>query len=284
MKNIPVRHIKTEPNFSESFNIREVQHMLRGKDMVQELHRHDYFYILVLSKGKGHHTIDFTTYPIHNYSIFFMRPGQVHQLALKAGSTGYLMQFKTDFYHPNDKAAGQLLRKAGHTNFCQLDAKRFNKLLTVATNIFQEYENKEEGYPEVIKANLGIFFIELVRHRQHRKGSANRAASYEQERLEEFLELLEAHSAHHKEVSHYAGLLNLSNYQLNAITKATLGKTCTEVMNDFCILEAKRYLLATANQVTQIAYHLGYEDVSYFIRFFKKHTGYTPEAFRHNFK
>jgi AraC-like DNA-binding protein len=81
-------------------------------------------------------------------------------------------------------------------------------------------------------------------------------------------------------VSFYADLLNLSSYQLNAITKATLGKTCSELINEFIILEAKRTLLATSNQVNQIAYHLGYEDVSYFIRFFKKHTGYSPEAFR----
>ncbi|HRW99910.1 MAG TPA: AraC family transcriptional regulator [Cyclobacteriaceae bacterium] len=50
------------------------------------------------------------------------------------------------------------------------------------------------------------------------------------------------------------------------------------------LLEAKRYLLATSNQVNQIAFQLGYEDVSYFIRFFKKLTGNTPEAFRKNFR
>ena len=50
------------------------------------------------------------------------------------------------------------------------------------------------------------------------------------------------------------------------------------------ILEAKRNLLATSNLVNQIADDLGHEDVSYFIRFFKKHTGYSPEAFRQNFK
>jgi AraC-like DNA-binding protein len=79
-------------------------------------------------------------------------------------------------------------------------------------------------------------------------------------------------------------MLNLSNYQLNAITKTTLGKTCSEVIDEYIILESKRNLLATSNQVTQIAFHLGYEDVSYFIRFFKKHTGYSPEAFRNNFR
>ena len=57
-------------------------------------------------------------------------------------------------------------------------------------------------------------------------------------------------------------MLNLSTYQLNAITKTTLGKTCSDLINEYIILEAKRYLLATSNKVNQIAYHLGYEDVS----------------------
>jgi AraC-like DNA-binding protein len=79
-------------------------------------------------------------------------------------------------------------------------------------------------------------------------------------------------------VSEYAAMMNLSTYQLNAITKQTLGKTCSQLIDEHIILEAKRYLLATANQVNQIADHLGYEDVSYFTRFFKKHTGYSPEC------
>jgi AraC-like DNA-binding protein len=45
-----------------------------------------------------------------------------------------------------------------------------------------------------------------------------------------------------------------------------------------------RLLLATANQVKEVADGLGYEDVSYFIRFFKKQTGQTPDAFRKKFK
>ena len=56
-----------------------------------------------------------------------------------------------------------------------------------------------------------------------------------------------------------------------------------EVISDCVVLEAKRHLLATATQVSQIAWDLGYEDVSYFIRFFKRHTAFTPEAFRNKF-
>jgi hypothetical protein len=142
MKSIPVRKIKAaqkEPMFAESFSIRDVRDLLAGKDMVQELHRHDFFYVLALKKGKGSHAIDFTSFEVSDKAVFFMRPGQVHQLTLK------------------------------------------------------------------------------------------------------------------------------------------------ELINEYIILESKRQLLATSNQVGQIADHLGYEDVSYFIRFFKKHTGYSPEAFRHHF-
>ncbi|MEO6720202.1 MAG: AraC family transcriptional regulator [Ferruginibacter sp.] len=285
MKNIPIRHINAtqqEPGFSESFAIRNVSDLLAGKDMVQELHRHDFFFLLALKKATGNHEIDFTTYTVGSNAVFFMRPGQVHQLTLKAGSTGYLAQFKADFYYPQDQVSNQLLNKASNKNHYQFDANKFKKLLSVLTDIFQEYTGKHDGYQEVIKANLAILFIELVR--QHSSDPVNIVNTYTQERLEAFLALLETHIATHKQASEYAKLLNLSLYQLNTITKTTLGKTCSALINEHIILESRRQLLATTSQVKEIADHLGYEDVSYFIRFFKKHTGYSPEVFRHNFK
>jgi AraC family transcriptional regulator, transcriptional activator of pobA len=287
MDRIPIRHLKAEQkqqDFSESFSIRNVQELLAGKDMVQDLHRHDYFFILVLDKGMGIHEIDFLSYEVCDHSVFFMRPGQVHQLRLKAESTGYLMEFKSDFYYPQDKVSNLLLRKASNKNLCQLDAEKVKKLLLILTYVFQEYTEKQEGYHEVIKANLGNFFIELLRHRKNRQGPSNAETTYTQERLEELLELIENHIFNKKQVSQYADLLNLSTFQLNSITKSTLGKSCSELIIEYIILESKRYLLATSNQINQIADHLGYEDISYFIRFFKKHTGYSPEAFRKKFK
>lgn len=285
MKTIPVRHINTtgtRSDFPEGFSIRDVRDLLAGKDMVQELHRHAFFFILALEKGTGSHEIDFTPYDVGDNVVFFLRPGQVHQLTLRAGSTGYLLAFTTDFYYPHDKTANQLLRKTSNINYYQPGAEGFSQLLSLLSYIFREYTRKQERYQEVIKANLNIFLVELLR--QHSSTSVNKVNPYLQERLEELLALVETHIADHKQVSQYAGMLNLSPYQLNAITRATLGKTCSELINEHIILEAKRYLLATSGQVKQIADHLGYEDVSYFIRFFKKHTGYSPEAFRDNFK
>jgi len=282
---IPIRQITSAHNelrSADRFSIRKLQDLLEKKDLFHELHRHDFFLIMALQKGEGTHEIDFTTYKVFNNSVFFMRPGQVHKLQLKADSTGYILEFNTEFYHPKDRLSIQRLRKASNKNYCKLEINRFEKLHDILKYIFQEYTGKEEGFQDLIKANLDIFFIEFVRQSLNPNAPSTNVNPYAQERLEEFLALLEIHITNYKQVSHYTNLMNLSPYQLNEITKSSIGKTASELINDHIILEAKRNLLATPNQIKDIADLLGYEDVSYFIRFFKKHTGHSPESFRRN--
>ena len=286
MNEIPLRKIRSqkEPAFSESFSIRNIADVLAGRDMVQELHRHDFFFMLALEKGRGKHEIDFKPFEITGHSIFLMRPGQVHHLMLKAGSTGYLIGFQNDFLNSNDRTSSQLLREASKRNHYLVDRNRFKKMNDLLTDIFHEYTKKQNKYWDVIKAALSIFFIELIRSTDKPESITNVKTLYAQERLDKFLELLENHISTHKKVSEYADMLNLSAYQLNAITKRTIGKKCSDLIDEQIILESKRYLLVTSNQVNQIAYQLGFEDVSYFIRFFKKHTGHTPDSFRNNLR
>lgn len=284
MQKIPVRQItsQNEPAITGRFKIRTVADILEGEDLNQDLHRHDFYFILALQNGKGNHEIDFTAFEVQNNAIFIIRPGQVHQLALKASCTGFLAEFDTKFYHPKDKLANQRLIRAGNKNYCAFEADRFKKLQDVLVHIFNEYTAKQDGYIEVIKASLDIFFIEFVRQSSKPGNTSKKSSTYAQERFEEFIDLTSTHITTHKQISQFADLMNLSTYQLNSITKAIVGKPASELINEQIVLEAKRNLLATTNQVKDIADQLGYEDISYFIRFFKKHTGYSPEAFRKN--
>lgn len=283
MKSIPVRQIVQDqtglPN-PEKFRIRELATLLEGQDLFHELHKHDFFFVLLIQSGSGTHEIDFKPYNVAGGSVFMMRPGQVHQLTLKVGSTGYLMEFNHEFYQPVGKRSKQRLLKASNKAFCKPPLEGFNRLHTILTSIFQEDADKLEGYREAIQAHLDILFIEMVRQSPNPQSVSSEANTYAQSRLEEFLELLETHILDKKQASQYAQLMSLSLFQLNNITKGSVGKVASEIINERIILEAKRHLLATPNQIKDIAYHLGYEDVSYFIRFFKKHTGFAPEAFR----
>lgn len=287
MKTIPVRHITSpqkEQHTAGNFSIRTIQQVLHGSDLVHDLHRHDFFFVLALQKGNGRHEIDFTTYTVHDHVIFILRPGQVHKLELKAGSTGFIMEFDLSFYQPKKTITEHRWKKASAKNYCEVAEKKFMKLNDYLSNIFEEYSTKADGYIQAIKANLDLFFIEYTRQSANPSVISSADNNYTQERFEELMLLLETNIDRMKNVSQYANLLNLSPYQLNAITKASSGKTVSELITEQIILEAKRLLLATANQVKDIADQLGYEDVSYFTRFFKKHTGLTPELFRRNFK
>jgi AraC-like DNA-binding protein len=253
MQHIPIRT-------NTSFTIRH----LDGMDMIQPLHRHDFYFLLVFEKGAGTHSIDFTNYTITDHAIFLLRPGQVHEINLHASSTGYLIQFNQNF------DPSPLLRSAAQQNYYQL-----KNVMTYFDQIFEEFTHPKEKYEEVIKSLLHIFFIHLLR---------TQTSPEKNNQLQTLQDLIATHITTLKQVADYAALLHLSTYQLNAITKSSLGKTCSTLINDHIILEAKRQLLATTNLVNEIAWQLGYEDVSYFIRFFKKHTNHTPESFRQNFK
>jgi AraC-like DNA-binding protein len=286
MKTIPIRSIQqqeSKANLLEGLKIRSLEEVLAGKDMSQDLHRHDFYFILAVCKGKGIHAIDFIEHPVTTNSIFFMRPGQVHSLQLKAGCEGYLLEFSKNFQFLSANIGNELLRKAANRNYCQLDKAGNGALCTILQTMLDEYRSRQEGYENVIKATLEIFLIQYLRYRQSNQSDNIKAITYQQEKLQEFLDLLEVNISSKKQASAYADMVSLSPFQLNSITKNLLGKTVAELIEDQILLEAKRHLLATPNQVNQIAFQLGYEDVSYFIRFFKKLTGHTPEAFRKNF-
>ncbi|MBK8702259.1 MAG: helix-turn-helix domain-containing protein [Saprospiraceae bacterium] len=283
MSKIPVRKIK-ESFFEERFSIRNIEPLVAEGDLIHELHRHDFYFILFIKDGSGEHEIDFIKYEVSDFSMFFIRPGQVHQLRLEQGTSGFMVQFTSDFYAPRGNPAMQVLRKVSSKNYCQLSEVRYGNISFILQFIFQEFTQKKDRYKEAIKAYLDILFIELARQSPNPQKISNEANSYTQERIEEFMELLEKNIGSKKLVSQYAEMLSMTPYQLNAITKTTLQKTGSELINEHIILEAKRLLIATSNRVNQVADMLGYEDPSYFIRFFKKQTGLTPEAFRQNYK
>ncbi|MBL7769537.1 MAG: helix-turn-helix domain-containing protein [Flavipsychrobacter sp.] len=287
MKSIPVRQIAPEKTLQSSagrFSVRDLQQVLNGKDLVHDLHRHDFYFVLAVQRGSGIHEIDFVPYPVLDNAVFILRPGQVHKLELTADTTGFLLEFDLSFYQPKNSIAEHRWKKASSKNYCAVEAARFQKLHAYLANIFNEYSLKQEGYVEAIKANLDLFFLEYIRQSKNPDSIAKSENGYIQERFEEFIRLLETNIVNMKNVADYADLLSLSPYQLNSIVKTSVGKTVSDLINDQIILEAKRHLIATPAQVKEIADKLGYEDPSYFIRFFKKHAGQSPDSFRKNFK
>lgn len=92
--------------------------------------------------------------------------------------------------------------------------------------------------------------------------------------------LSEKKTGSHPTVSTLASELSISANYLNGCVKKLTGKTASAHIKEKLILEAKSYLIHSHLQSAEIAIRLGYENVSYFNRFFKKATGLAPLDFR----
>ena len=81
-------------------------------------------------------------------------------------------------------------------------------------------------------------------------------------------------------VNFMATRLNMSPKYLSDLLKHETGKTALELIHLFLINEAKNMLVAGEQNISEIAFKLGFENPPYFSRLFKKETGMTPKDFQ----
>jgi AraC-like DNA-binding protein len=95
-----------------------------------------------------------------------------------------------------------------------------------------------------------------------------------------FKELIDLHFKEHKEVTYYASKLDLSVHSLNKKAFRIEGKRAKEIINSVVLEKAKQKLIKSDDSIKDIAFSLGFYDPTYFFKFFSRHVGETPLAFR----
>jgi AraC-like DNA-binding protein len=98
--------------------------------------------------------------------------------------------------------------------------------------------------------------------------------------LKKYQEKIEESYIEQHEVAAYADMLNVSAGHLSEVIKQQSGKSAIAHIHERLILEAKRLIFHTEQSIKEIAFELGFEDASYFNRFFKRITGQTPADYR----
>ncbi|QNF35533.1 helix-turn-helix domain-containing protein [Adhaeribacter swui] len=267
---------------NSDFYLNTFENHLREHTFIQKPHKHDFFIILLITQGTGTHTIDFVTYPVAPQMAFFLSPGQVHAWQLSDDTRGHILFFSLDFYRTQQHLQNPRLFPFFHGLFqkpvLQIPLEQLTPLMDIVTQLKQELTHKEWQWPEVIREYLMILLVKLSRI--YKVQYTNLPVSNS---LWEQLEILiEQNFKKHQPVSFYAENLNLTEKQLNEACKNTFNKTTSALIQERVLLEAQRLLTHSNLTITQIAAELGYFDNSYFGRFFKKHTGQTPEQFRLN--
>lgn len=110
--------------------------------------------------------------------------------------------------------------------------------------------------------------------------AAGAPGARKQRRIEQFKALLEQDFRRHRPVQSYADAMGMTAGQLSRICREVLGMSALDVINARVVHEAQRELVYTVCSIQQLAAELGFADDAYFSRFFRRHTGLSPRAFR----
>lgn len=276
---IPTHNFAFDDSTSIPFRFEALEH--KNNYDVDVPHRHNYYEIFFFKKGGGEHIIDFDSHPINDHSVHFISPGQVHQVNRNIGSNGFVIMFSRDFTHGGSDNKDLLYELPFFHNFTKnptidCEEKDFFNIDSIFQNIELEYQEHQLFNSEILQSFLNILLLKCKRIYK----STPLIASNDQLDAQKFIRLIETNYQETNQVQEYAKMMGISPNQLNEITKKSIGKTASEMIQERILLEAKRLLIHSSMTAKEIAYLLNFGDPAYFSRFFKNHVGVPPNDFK----
>lgn len=236
-------------------------------------HRHFFYAVYWIHQGSGIHVIDFEEYEIKPNRIFFVKPEQIHFLHNDTMMEYSALQFTEEFMSCSDTGYQTEEREIAVCHDLTLEEQERMEILF--KQISAEAVSGLEYSTALIQSEINTLLLDL-----ERIGLDKRRYTALPDLLLKYRMLVEKQYTATRLVQKYAGQLGVSANYLNVLVRKYLGKSALNLINERVILEIKRRLLRTEKGVSEIAYDLGFDELSYFSRFFKRHTGMTPIAFR----
>lgn len=235
-------------------------------------HRHEFYTLAVSGAVKSRHMVDFRQIDMLAHSLFLLTPGQVHlPLDPYQPSDIFLISFTPDFLLPGTPPLPVCLELP-----VTPDAPTFKEIWHICEQLFREFGHRRALQQQVLQHYLALLLSLFSRCLPEEE-----TTQYPQPALHtRYLSLLEMHVLHWTSCGDYARALHVTADHLNEIVKQYTGQTASALLAARRILEAKRLLLHSGEGIKEIAWCLQFNEVTYFNRFFKQHTGQTPAAFR----
>ena len=277
---LSIEEFSADRRQSQSYYIERLEDHLVRFPQVSLPHAHSFYLLLYVTQGHGTHTIDLVTYDLRPGGLYFLVPGQAHSWTLSPDAQGYILFFSAAFYlhqYPADRLGAYPFFDPAQPPVLYLPASE-TIIQGLFDSIFQEKFTPATNHETVVGAYLYLL-LELA-WRAYTQEQGPRVPSHGLEQVRAFSQLLDAHFRTEKSVRYYADQLALTVNHLNALCRKVLNRTASDLIHERVITEAQRLLAHSAQSVSQIADQLGFDDASYFSRYFKKYVGQTPEPFR----
>lgn len=273
-------------NEEVSFAIRSIQDVMKMfGDNTDKPHMHNYYTVLWSHNDAGKHIIDYTEFDIQPNDVFFVTPGQVHQVNHNDHPEGVVILFTCDFLGRNNISKSfinnlNLFSEITSSPPIRIGKESANWMSDLVIKMAEAITKNDPYKFDVIGSYLKLFLIECNKFAHSPKLDNTQSIQSGSMITQNFKSLLETNFTNWHKVSDYAKQLNITSDYLNKVIKSTVGKTAKELIQQRVVLEAKRLGLHTEFSTKEIAYRIGFEDPSHFSRFFKNNNGLSFTDFR----
>nr|WP_321226276.1 helix-turn-helix domain-containing protein [uncultured Psychroserpens sp.] len=249
----------------------------------EKAHQVAFNIIVFYTAGESKHLVDFVWHDVKKNTIIHISKGQVNAFKFTKDLKGYIILFTEDYLKKQINALpkNELIRLFNaHLFSPSIQVPKDSSIVKYIQLLYEEYSNVNEDYNQdnTYDALHSIIFSKLERLKQYQTFHLKRS-----NKLNTFLDfksLLEVLFNSSRNANFYAEKLNITYKHLNTICKDTVAITAKQFIDEFVVLEAKRLLINSEIKSTELAYTLGFEEPTNFVKYFKKHTGFTPNQFK----
>ncbi|MDK1377327.1 MULTISPECIES: helix-turn-helix domain-containing protein [unclassified Sinorhizobium] len=246
------------------------------------LHRHEsFFQILYIAGGSGDAVFGETSQAISPPAVITIPPTVSHGFRFSRDIDGFVFTILASHLPaaPGGRSRlGRWMSKPCLTPLGESEDGRY--VAETLQRLAEEWAAQRNHRTGLLDAYLSTVLALTARLAEAPRVDAAAAESENERRMERFDALLRQHVLVHRPAAFYARELGLSQTHLNRVVRAMTGQSVHEVIAERLLNAARRELVFTRASVQEISFRLGFSDAAYFSRFFVRHLGTTPRAWR----
>ncbi|GHC95172.1 helix-turn-helix domain-containing protein [Novosphingobium pokkalii] len=232
-------------------------------------HRHaDFVQLLLVHSGQAWITFDGAEQALAGPLAVMVPAGVVHGFRFAADVVGHVVTLGADFTGRAPAPADPLHRALAQGQAAPLPPEAARRAAWLAAEMLAAQADRSAGDPLLL--SLAETLARCVAQDAPASGPAPDT------RLDRFRQLVEIHYRSHRDLAFYAAALGTTPRTLSRLTAARLGCSPMDVVHRRLAREAHRLLRYTNATAAQVAGELGFEDPSYFSRFYLRLTGRRP--------
>lgn len=230
--------------------------------------------------------IDLNMYTLHEGDAAMILTGSfLRVIRIKDSARIAFIAINSDFlkYVGNVKTVIEHVNKVKRMPVSHIEPDMMEESLMIYNEIKKKLSNpdyrfKEEVAKSYIQIMLCNFFDRFVQKNETTEEQAPK--SRKEELFKNFIKLVKDNYLNHRSITFYADKLCVSPKYLSSVVHKVSEKYATDWINQYVILEAKSMLRMEDTNIKDVSNHLNFANQSFFAKFFKKHTGYTPKEYK----